>query len=412
MSRKMSTRFLLGSERNPLTYEMGIDEHMKIGGQKHLLYVWSLEKFLSRLHDIRDLYQEGADAQDGFQAVLQRLSTKRYLDPWRELTLADGRELAEGKAEVGSRSTGFADDMSVASLSSRHSTAIPGDASSPMAKQNIILQPKMRSNELPEAQDVLTSEKKWQNVEQDNFHVGVTMSATVSSEPMEPAPEVACNTSGTSTPMQVERPAAPDLASRDRSAGADARSVSPCPQGYQSPTRTPPVRQVVDNGAGLETRSRSPSPFVRLHMRLGACPVNVAPGMRVRVASASPLRPGQLPAEPTVAQARCQASGSFEPGSRRQPRQNVHVVRSASTPHLRSRSSESAALPRGSRSVPKPKSSPFVLAPVARHVSWVGADGRQYLAEEVEVPELLLVKRRYAARVREISGVPKHDQAA
>eukprot|EP00971_Amphidinium_carterae_P290968 5778136-Amphidinium_carterae.1 len=131
---------------------MGIDEHMKIGGQKHLLYVWSLEKFLSRLHDIRDLYQEGTDAKDGFQSVLQRLSAKRYLDPWRELTLADGRELAEGKAEIGSRSTGFADDMSVASVSSRHSTAPPGDASSPLAQQSTALQPKMRSDESAEAE--------------------------------------------------------------------------------------------------------------------------------------------------------------------------------------------------------------------------------------------------------------------
>mmetsp|Transcript_62760 Transcript_62760/g.149753 ORF Transcript_62760/g.149753 Transcript_62760/m.149753 type:complete len:1223 (-) Transcript_62760:19-3687(-) len=122
MARKMSMRSLIGKERNPLTFEMGVDEHMKIDGRTHLLYVWSLEKFLSRLHEIRDLYQEGADAKDGFQTILSRLSTKRHLDPWREMSLADCRELDEARSDFASRSTPLGDEASMDSCSSRQST--------------------------------------------------------------------------------------------------------------------------------------------------------------------------------------------------------------------------------------------------------------------------------------------------
>lgn len=54
-----------------------------------LLYVWTLEKFLQRLDEMRDIYQDGTEAHDGFTSVQKMLQAKQYLNPWREMAFAD-----------------------------------------------------------------------------------------------------------------------------------------------------------------------------------------------------------------------------------------------------------------------------------------------------------------------------------
>ena len=50
-------RWMLGRAKHPLAHAMGLDEHMTIRGHGHLLSIFSLEDFLQRLSEIRDLYQ-------------------------------------------------------------------------------------------------------------------------------------------------------------------------------------------------------------------------------------------------------------------------------------------------------------------------------------------------------------------
>jgi len=77
-----------GKARHPLVHALGLGDHMMVDGQE-LLYVWSLEKFLRRLNEIREIYQEGSEARDSFAGVWQRLSKNPFLNPWTELRFAD-----------------------------------------------------------------------------------------------------------------------------------------------------------------------------------------------------------------------------------------------------------------------------------------------------------------------------------
>lgn len=86
---------LLQESRNPLVSSMGLDHHMTIGGRDPLLYVWSLEKFLYRLNEIREIYQDGSEARDSFAAVRMRLAKQPMLDPWHETTFAETKLLSE-----------------------------------------------------------------------------------------------------------------------------------------------------------------------------------------------------------------------------------------------------------------------------------------------------------------------------
>lgn len=83
--------------QRPLASEMGLGDHMELsGGGEPLLYVWSLEKFLVRLSEIREIYQEGCEARDGFVGVRQRLAARPLLNPWQETGFADLKLLLEG----------------------------------------------------------------------------------------------------------------------------------------------------------------------------------------------------------------------------------------------------------------------------------------------------------------------------
>merc|ERR1712232_849034 len=69
----------------PLVREMELDGQMTVGSDGELLlHVWTLEKFLGRLSQIRGLYEEGSAAHDDFDALRKQLCAKPHLDPWHE----------------------------------------------------------------------------------------------------------------------------------------------------------------------------------------------------------------------------------------------------------------------------------------------------------------------------------------
>ena len=64
-----------------------------VNGRSPLLYVWSLEKFLSRLAAMREINQECA--QSDIESVRRRLSQFPFQNPWIEMSFADSRSLGE-----------------------------------------------------------------------------------------------------------------------------------------------------------------------------------------------------------------------------------------------------------------------------------------------------------------------------
>jgi len=90
---------LAGKAKHPLVDGLDLSDHMKLTSSYDLLYVWSLEKFLRRLKEMRELYQEACEVSDGFVMIRQRLRAKPYLSPWREMTMADVKAIAEDERE-------------------------------------------------------------------------------------------------------------------------------------------------------------------------------------------------------------------------------------------------------------------------------------------------------------------------
>eukprot|EP00930_Biecheleria_cincta_P015389 TRINITY_DN12862_c0_g2_i3.p1 TRINITY_DN12862_c0_g2~~TRINITY_DN12862_c0_g2_i3.p1 ORF type:complete len:910 (-),score=159.23 TRINITY_DN12862_c0_g2_i3:68-2797(-) len=77
----------------PLVQNMGLEEQMTVGTAGDLLVnVWTLEKFLGRLSRIRELYEEGALAQDGFKSMRQQIRKKPNSDPWHDASLSQSSE--------------------------------------------------------------------------------------------------------------------------------------------------------------------------------------------------------------------------------------------------------------------------------------------------------------------------------
>lgn len=95
---------LLGKAMNPLAHALGLGDQMKMG-KESILYVWSLEKFLRRLREMREVYHEGCEAKDGFEGVRRRLNAKPYINPWREMSLTDVDFILEDAGAVGARSS-------------------------------------------------------------------------------------------------------------------------------------------------------------------------------------------------------------------------------------------------------------------------------------------------------------------
>eukprot|EP00929_Paragymnodinium_shiwhaense_P056195 TRINITY_DN28128_c1_g2_i3.p1 TRINITY_DN28128_c1_g2~~TRINITY_DN28128_c1_g2_i3.p1 ORF type:complete len:1158 (-),score=237.26 TRINITY_DN28128_c1_g2_i3:854-4327(-) len=62
-------------------------------------YVWTMEKFVRRLSEMREIYQQGCDAFEGWPRVRRRLQEQPYLNPWQELAFADVKLLATSARE-------------------------------------------------------------------------------------------------------------------------------------------------------------------------------------------------------------------------------------------------------------------------------------------------------------------------
>jgi hypothetical protein len=98
----------LGEAQYPLVNEMGLSEHMTIGNDSTLMYVWSLEKFLGRLKAIRDIYQQGSEAKDNFASVRDNLLENPDQNPWREVAFGEVQLLKERtSAKYGCNSVGL-----------------------------------------------------------------------------------------------------------------------------------------------------------------------------------------------------------------------------------------------------------------------------------------------------------------
>lgn len=80
---------------------VGLSDLMVVNANKDkLLFVWTLNKFQRRLHEMRSMYQGGTYAQDGFAAVRQELRNDLFANPWREPAFADVRLLSERARRV------------------------------------------------------------------------------------------------------------------------------------------------------------------------------------------------------------------------------------------------------------------------------------------------------------------------
>jgi len=75
-----------------LSAKLGIDAPKN---EDQLLYVWTVEKFIRRLNEMRDLYQQGTDHGDEFAQIRKELRANPYANPWREPIFADVKLLSE-----------------------------------------------------------------------------------------------------------------------------------------------------------------------------------------------------------------------------------------------------------------------------------------------------------------------------
>eukprot|EP00931_Biecheleriopsis_adriatica_P103666 TRINITY_DN7846_c0_g1_i1.p1 TRINITY_DN7846_c0_g1~~TRINITY_DN7846_c0_g1_i1.p1 ORF type:complete len:1293 (-),score=227.72 TRINITY_DN7846_c0_g1_i1:107-3985(-) len=63
--------------------------------QSQRRYIWSLDKFLCRLREMREVYHEGVEAKDFFAGARRRLEAKRHTSPWHEINQSDMQTLLQ-----------------------------------------------------------------------------------------------------------------------------------------------------------------------------------------------------------------------------------------------------------------------------------------------------------------------------
>lgn len=68
---------------------------------ENTLYVWTVEKFVRRLGEMRDIYQEGHAFGEGWGSIRRQMQAKPYLNPWQELAFADVKLLAADSGNAG-----------------------------------------------------------------------------------------------------------------------------------------------------------------------------------------------------------------------------------------------------------------------------------------------------------------------
>lgn len=93
-------RWMLGKAKHPLAHAMGLDEHMSIRGHGHLLSIFSLEDFLQRLSEIRDIYQEACETGEGFEAMRSNLAAHPFQNPWHQSSFTHTKVLADEAASI------------------------------------------------------------------------------------------------------------------------------------------------------------------------------------------------------------------------------------------------------------------------------------------------------------------------
>lgn len=93
-------RWMLGRAKHPLAHAMGLDEHMTIRGHGHLLSIFSLEDFLQRLSEIRDLYQDACETGEGFEAMRSNLAAHPFQNPWHQSSFTHMKVLADEAASI------------------------------------------------------------------------------------------------------------------------------------------------------------------------------------------------------------------------------------------------------------------------------------------------------------------------
>jgi len=126
LTRKNTRHLIPGKEKHPEVHALGLSSHMLIGQDEQcsLLYVWSLEKFLQRLREMRDIYQEGCEGSAGFEEIRLRMELQPYIDPWREMTFAHVKLFAQDST-VASNILG-GDHSSQLSKSQHYAVGVPG----------------------------------------------------------------------------------------------------------------------------------------------------------------------------------------------------------------------------------------------------------------------------------------------
>lgn len=80
--------------KHPLARAMGLEEHMNVAGHGQLLFIWSLEDFLRRLSEIRDVYQDACEAGN-FKVARQDLAVSHFWNPCWQPSFADLKVLAD-----------------------------------------------------------------------------------------------------------------------------------------------------------------------------------------------------------------------------------------------------------------------------------------------------------------------------
>jgi len=93
-------RWMLGRAKHPLAHAMGLDEHMTIRGHGHLLSIFSLEDFLQRLSEIRDLYQDACETGEGFDSTRSNLAAHPFQNPWHQSSFTHMKVLADEAASI------------------------------------------------------------------------------------------------------------------------------------------------------------------------------------------------------------------------------------------------------------------------------------------------------------------------
>eukprot|EP00929_Paragymnodinium_shiwhaense_P031045 TRINITY_DN1747_c0_g3_i1.p1 TRINITY_DN1747_c0_g3~~TRINITY_DN1747_c0_g3_i1.p1 ORF type:complete len:1706 (+),score=451.42 TRINITY_DN1747_c0_g3_i1:137-5254(+) len=284
--RHRASVILESKVKNPLTHQLGLEDHMR-NDNDSLLYVWSLEKFLRRLKEMRELYQEGCEAKEGFKAVRARLYAKPYLSPWREMNLSDTKAIYEDARE-----------QHLIELAMNKRRAESGEEVQPGMSREFSLAQVVRAAKVVEEEvhreaSLKATEEKRQNKgpaspagsDPKEIHLRVTLDEKATTAPRRPARDLTT----------------PTAASAAKDASVEGDEIMR-PRGMSSRTRSNTAAAALTGGGG-GARGRSPSESSRApaETSLPASPAGKGPPASPRMER--PAQPVAQVAEPPAAAA-------------------------------------------------------------------------------------------------------------